>query len=333
MDPELVTGWSALFEAVAARHGAFHLRRCAEHGMRPERVRLRATREGWDKPHPSVFYLPGSVDGWWRTQSGRLEYVGTDAALALRSAAHAQGMLHRAPPLTQVARANGRTRTERARIEVHTYRSLLEDDIEVVNGLRVTTAARTLRDLAHVLRLDPLRAIAIDGFSAGAFEVSALHAQLDTMRAGPPRDRLARVAEDLGRVRTESPFAYEVIDAVAEIGLPVEGEFPWRCPDGRIIHFDGALPAWWVAIECDGQGKYVGGTSFTTDRKRWTQASGRWRTVWVDWRRWQDDRRGVLADVERAVAEADPTAAPAERAPCRCRCCRRWAGVAGRPPR
>jgi hypothetical protein len=325
---ETEPGWAELLADAAGRHGVFHLRRCADYGLVPRSVRARARREEWEKPHPSVFYLPGSVEGWWRTASGRLEVVGPDAALACRSAAYAHGMLGKAPVLTEMARVHGKPRSTLTLVKVRLSRTLDESDIELVNGLRATTSVRTLRDLARALELGPLRAIAIDGFTAGAFELGALHEEVADMPAGPPRRRLEQVAEGLGRVRTESPFAYEVLEAVRELGLPVEGEFPWLCPDGRVIHFDGALPALWVAIECDGQGKYAKGSSFTTDRKRWTQASGRWRTIWVDWRRWQDDRRGVLEDVRRAVAEADPSAAPAVRASCRCRRCRRWARAA-----
>jgi hypothetical protein len=112
----------------------------------------------------------------------------------------------------------------------------------LVNGLRCTTAERTMRDLAEVLpHVAPLRAIGIDAFRDEVLDLALLHAEVEAMRPGAARDRLAEVAADLARVRTESTFAYEVLEAMAEFGLPVEGEFPWWCPDGRIIHHDGAV--------------------------------------------------------------------------------------------
>lgn len=322
MDEE--QGWAGLLRFAGARHGAFHLRRSAEFGLSKRAVRHRADREVWEKPYPSVFLLPGSVEGWWRTASARLEVVGSDAALGLRSAAFAQSMLDRAPALTEVMRQHGLHRPKVHLLSVHTHRTLEDADIEVVDGLRCTTPHRTMRDLTHVLEVEPLRAIGIDAVRNEVLDLDRLDAEIEAMCPGPARRRLGEVASDLRGVRTESPFAYEVIEAMADAGLEVEGEFPWRCPDGRIIHLDAAVPHAWLSVECDGRGKYASGTSFTTDRVRWTQTSGLWRTVWVDWQRWRRRRSDVLADIERAVAEADPSAPPPERASCRCRRCRRW---------
>jgi hypothetical protein len=216
--------------------------------------------------------------------------------------------------------------TRRPDIVLRTSRTLDESDIHLVNGLRCTTPERTMRDLAEVLpHVAPLRAIGIDAFRDEVLDLALLHAEVEAMRPGAARDRLAEVAADLARVRTESPFAYEVLEAMAELGLPVEGEFPWRCPDGRIIHHDGAVPWAWVSVECDGRGKYASGGSFTTDRVRWSQTSGQWRTVWVTWQRWLPARAAVLQDIQTAVAAADPSRSPPVRADCRCRRCRRWA--------
>jgi hypothetical protein len=336
MDPETTSAWADLYETGGARHGAFHLRRVDPLGLSRRTVRNRASREVWERPYPSVFYLPASVDGWWRTTSGRLELVGSDAALAARTAAYALGMRHRAPRQTEIIRVNGLYRIQHPDVRVIMGRTLLESDIVVVNGLRVTSPHRTLRDLAFQVHRTELRKMAIDALRDGILDLDLLVAEHATLpRRSPARSVLGRVLDDLAAIRTESPFAYEVLAAVEELGIPVEGEFPWRCPDGRIIHHDGAIPAAWVSIECDGRGKYENGSSFTTDRIRWTQASGIWRTVWVSWQRWQRDRRAVLADVERAVSEADPSFPPAERAPCACARCERWEadgrGGPGRP--
>jgi hypothetical protein len=320
--------WRALFDDASTRHGAFHLRRSPDAGLSPSTVRHRAWREQWEKPYPAVFYLPGSTEGWWRTASGRLELVGSDAALGLRSAAFAQGMLAQPSAKTEVIRADGMHRPRRPLLSVCTSVSLAEDDVEIVGGLRCTTAQRTMRDLSHVLDLDPLRAIGIDAVARDVLELGLLQEVVQDMRPGAPRRRLERVAEDLARVRTDSPFGYEILEAMAECGLDVEGEFPWRCPDGRIIHHDAAVPWAWVSVEAEGRGKYGTGNSYTTDRIRWTQASGQWRTVWVTWSRWQQQRGAVMADILRAVEGADRSAVPPQRADCRCRRCRRWAKAA-----
>ncbi|MEX2620779.1 MAG: hypothetical protein WD250_11245 [Egibacteraceae bacterium] len=322
MEDEACTGWPALFAGAHARHGALHLRRSDEVGLPRRAVRRRATREIWEKLLPSVFVLPGSVDGWWRTTAARLELVGSDAVLARLSAAHAHGMRWKPPPITQVVRQLGKHRTEHEEVLVKLSRTLTEADIVVVDGLRATNPQRTMRDLSATLARSRLRAVGIDGITKGVLDFDLLVTEHEAMRPGPPRRLLGQVLGDLASVHTESPFAYEVLEAVAESGLAVEGEFPWRCPDGRIIHFDGAISAAWVAIECDGRSKYQSGRSFTTDRIRWTQASGRWRIVWVSWQRWQNQPHAVLDDVAVAVAAADAAATPAPRADCRCPRCK-----------
>lgn len=322
MEDEACTGWPALFAGARARHGALHLRRGDEVGLSRRAVRRRARREVWEKPLPGVFVIPGSVDGWWRTTAARLELVGSDAVLARLSAAHAHGMRLQPPTITQVIRQLGRHRTVHDEVLVRLSRTLTEADVVVVDGLRATTPQRTMRDLAFALERSSLRAVGIDGISKGVLDFDLLVVEHDAMRPGPPRRRLGAVLGDLASVHTESPFAYEVLEAIAESGLSVEGEFPWRCPDGRIIHFDGAIPTAWVAVECDGRGKYQSSRSFTTDRIRWTQASGLWRTVWVPWQRWQNQPHAVLDDVAVAVAAADLAATPAPRADCRCPRCK-----------
>jgi hypothetical protein len=316
-------GWAGLFAFARVRHGAFHLRRCPDFGLSRSTVRHRAAREGWERPYPGVLCLPGSQSGWWRAASARMEAVGSDVALWRRAAAYAQRMISQPPVLTEVVRAHGLHRPQLALCKVSTSRSLDESQIRMVEGLRCTTPARTMHDLATVLELPPLRAIAIEAVQAGVLDLDDLVAHVAAVPPGGARARLARVLEDLRRVPAESLFAFEVITALQDSGCPAVAEFPWSCPNGRIIHFDAAVPQAWVAVECDGQAKYTGGRSFTTDRIRWTQASGSWRTVWVDWERWRSDRAGVLADVVRAVAEADATRAPAVAAACRCRRCRR----------
>jgi hypothetical protein len=317
--------WAGLMRAGMARHGAFHLRLCEQFNVSPLTVRNRANREEWDRPYRGVVCLPGSADSWWRRASSRLEAVGSDAALTGMAAAYAHSMIRPEPDTTEIIRADGKYRPTLPLVVVRTSRNLRADDIEVVNGLRCTNRYRTMRDLAWVRPTADLRAVAIDALRDELLEYARLEEEVEQMPPGLARKRMEHVLADLSRVRTESPFAYDVLETLRTLGFDVVGEFPWLCPDGRVIHHDGAFPASWVSIECDGRGKYQQWGSFTTDRIRWTQTSGPWRTVWIDWKRWHSDQAGVLGDIVRALAEADPSAAPAQRADCRCRRCREWA--------
>jgi hypothetical protein len=131
------------------------------------------------------------------------------------------------------------------------------------------------------------------------------------------------VTDDVRRLHADSGWEWEVRGAVVDAGLrPWTVPFPWRAPDGRVNHLDLAFPAGWVYIDCIGD-RYHAGSAAQADRRRWNAADlGGWRTVWAGWER-RDDLAGIVADVRRRLAEADPARPPAQPAPCECRSCRR----------
>lgn len=320
--------WAGLFSYAQARHQTLHVTDGAPFAITADALRRRAGREGWERPYPGVLWLPGAVPGFWRTSAGVLASLRCrDAALALRSAAYAHGMRDRPSGLTEVIQPHGRYPPQRRLVAMRTSRSLAEDDVVEVEGLRCTTPARTVADLAAVLTAPALRSIVIDAVQRRVLRLEELEERCTRMSRSVARSRLRQVIAELTAMPVDSPFEWEVVRAVTDRGLqPITG-FPWRCPDGRVIHLDIAFPEVWVAVECDGRGKYATGSSFTTDRIRWSQASSAWSLLWVDWARWSTRPAAVVDDIAARVTGAAPHGPPAQPADCRCpRCFRNGEG-------
>lgn len=113
-------------------------------------------------------------------------------------------------------------------------------------------------------------------------------------------------------LRSDSDTEHDLRRSLIELDYPVHPEpFPFRCDDDVVVHLDLALPAYWVYLEVDGFGTHRKRRVFEADRVKWTQVVRHWRPVWVTASRWQQDRGAVLADLDAAIADADPSRAPA----------------------
>lgn len=315
--------WAGLFDYARERHHTLRVTDGAPFGISADTLRKRAVRERWERAYPGVVWLPGSAPGFWRTSAGVLASLPCrDAALALRTAAYAHGMRDQPSALTEVVQPHGRYPPQRPLVAVRTSRTLTDADIVEIEALRATTPARTTADLAAVLRVPALRSTVIDAVQRRVLRLDELELMCTRMLRSVARSCLRQVIDDLTATPVDSPFEWEVAAAVTDRGLqPVTG-FPWRCSDGRVIHLDLAFPEVWVAVECDGRGKYATGSSFTTDRIRWSQASSHWSLLWVDWTRWSAQPGAVVDDVVTRVTGAVMNRPPAKPAECRCRRCR-----------
>jgi hypothetical protein len=316
--------WAALarFGVGPGRHGAVSVHDGAPFGIAPKALRRKAAREGWDRPYPGVVCLPGSADTFWRRHVAALLAVnGADLrqpliAISGFSAAHAHGLVDRAKPVVQLTRSHELRSVELRGVTTFRSRHLGPQDVELIEGVPCTTVARTIRDLAWTLGVSSLRDLAIKSIQRGWLAVDDLAAQLDLMGKSVARQRLATVVVQLGDRGVDSSFEWEVRAALDERDLrPWPRPFRWRCRDGVDVELDIAWPWAWFAIECDGKEKFRLGRDFTTDRIRWSEIGRDWQMLWLDWARWTREREAILDDVERRLAEADRSRAPAQSAP------------------
>lgn len=307
----------ALFSRAADRDGVLWTGDARPADMSVRQLRARARREGWESPFPRTWLAPGA-----RMNDGRLltaATLTTEGAASRFSALRLHGLDVAWPPRPQVIVPSDRVGTRVSGVDVRRSRTLRAQHITEVSGTRTSIVERALADAAPSVSARALRNLLIDAEHAGLASVDSFARLRAELRPGVPGLRTMDAAlRQLATSRSDSPFEHEVRDGLREAAVAVHPEpFPYRCRDGVLVHLDIAVPAAWVAVECDGRAHHSDRRAFSVDRTRWTQIAVDWRIVWVTWDRWRDDRSGVIADVQRAVAAAssDPRGPATPAAP------------------
>jgi len=140
---------------------------------------------------------------------------------------------------------------------IHRSRTLRPEDVVTLDGIRVTSLARTVVDLAMELTTDQLREVAARALRTKLVTIDDLCDQLD--RAGSIRGarRLARVLvglhPDLAKTRADSETRlHRLILNDRRLPIPTLG-YVVRRPDGEFIReLDLSYPPLEIDIEADG---------------------------------------------------------------------------------
>jgi very-short-patch-repair endonuclease len=220
---------------------------------------------------------------------------GPDAVLSHRDA----GALWELRPSTRNAvdvTAPGRTRRSRPGITVHRVRGLDPRDTTRRDGIPVTTVARTLLDLAEVLRPRELERAFEEAERLRLLDVNALE---KLCRRSPGRHGLrpltALLAEHRGPAPlTRSELESRFLDLCRDAGLPV--------PRVNVViaglEVDAVWPDQRLVVELDGHAFHQTRAAFERDRLRDTtlQLAGH-RVVRVTWRRLTNDPEGLAAAI------------------------------------
>jgi very-short-patch-repair endonuclease len=151
--------------------------------------------------------------------------------------------------------------------------ALLPTDVfERPDGIRLTTAARTLFDMASVVSGLILESMLEQGLHEKLFTLDALHAIAGRLRQrGRPGSEAfgalleARVA---WQAPAESGLEVRFIQALRGAGFPEPvRQLPIVFPNGQRIRVDLAYPQWRIAMEVDGFG-HSGPTASIRDQRR-----------------------------------------------------------------
>ena len=176
-----------------------------------------------------------------------------------------------------------------AGVTVHESTDLDPDQIVEVEGLPVTSVARTVFDNALLQSKRQLRGVVDDAIVRRLIKVADLHETLCALgRRGRPgtaamRELIDSVSADY--VAPESELESRMLDLLERSGFPCPTKqmaVPWRTSvDGRI---DMAYPDHQLIIECDGRRWHTLAESFERDRRRdnLAQAAG-WRILRFTW--------------------------------------------------
>ncbi len=192
---------------------------------------------------------------------------GPGAVLSHRSAAHLFGMLRVDRAAVDVS---VRTRSDRHRpapgIDLHRPRTLLEDETTVVGGIPVTTAARTLLDVAEVVSRRRLERACDEAERARLVDWAHVHAVVDTHphKLGAKRLRRLIVEYAIGEDTSQSELERLLREFCERRDLPA--------PSGNQsllgMEIDFCWPAYRVIVETDGWEIHRTRIRFEEDRRR-----------------------------------------------------------------
>ncbi len=301
--------WGRLFARAARRHGVVTHAMAAQVGLSRQAVRDRARREGWTLVTRGAWLVPGAEDTPLARGCAYLLLLGARATLSHETAAYLHTLTADAPARPQLLVPNDRNCPARPGADVRRSRTLLQRDVARLHGLRVTTVARTLRDLSSRRTWDQLYDLVTEAEQRKLVQFRTLEAVVERLGAGPGSARFRSVVDTRRQDRSDSALERETRRRTHEAGFsPSAGPFPIRTRPGRLLYLDVAFPVAWFAIECDGYGFHSNRAAFERDRARWRQAQQvGWRLTWVTRRRLRDDLDGLIEEVADAHRTADPT--------------------------
>lgn len=283
----------------AAQHGVVSRAQLTTLGWSSGRIARAVRRGDLERVASSVYRTAGAPS----TRRARLQLVllvaGDDAALSHWTAAELLGLTDRTATSLHVTVPGRRGGPSLTGTVVHRPRDLPDDHRCEVDGLAVTGAGRTIRDLAATQghrRLAELMAAAV---RTRACTLDELRELAETRRLGRGGERFGRAVRvlggDGGRARSDAEVA--ALTAIVEAGLP-------RPAVGhRILAADGALlaevdlsyPELLLAIEIDGYRWHASPAQKRRDERRTNQL------VQAGWTVLRFTASDVLADPDSVV--------------------------------
>lgn len=295
-----------ILELASTQYGLFSR---AQATAPPHIVHQRLAAGRWLRVAPGVYSLPGWPDSWHR----RLWLAHLDVGLHSVVSHEAAAALHRlttyAPGPVTVTVPHGDHERPPA-YEVRQSTDLRPHHVTTLDGLPVTTPARTLADLAARRRPDRL-ARAIDDAHVGRTcrldELLALYDELK--RPGKHGMRLLGrllAARGPGYVPPESVLERRLLRVLRDGGLPEpvrQAPLPWR-PD--VPHrVDLLYPRERVIVEADGRRWHARVDQMALDRQRDRDAQnhgyGVYRFVWEEITKQPDVVCGALRTALRTA--------------------------------
>jgi hypothetical protein len=288
---------AAIAELAERQHGVVARRQLLALGLGRGAIGRRLQAKRLHLIHRGVYAVGHrrlSRMGWWMAA---VLACGPDAVLSHRSAAVLWGILEGSPASVEVSAP--RQLAGRAGVRAH-MASIADDERAVEAGIPVTTVARTLLDLAAILRLhelnraleraealrlsDPTPLVALMARHRGHRGVAKLRA---TLEQGPLRP-----------VVTRSELERRFLTFVERAGLPLPRTNLWLDIGGDWIEVDCVWPEHGVIVELDSRAYHRTGAAFERDRKRdrRLQAAG-WRPVRITDRALREEPDAVVGDL------------------------------------
>lgn len=221
--------------------------------------------------------------------------LGPEAAVSHRAAAHEHELRDHHGSIVDVTVP--RRARHRKGIRVHVA-ALADQDVTTLSGLRVTSWARTILDLAPLLPLRDVTRMLERADKLGVYDGFALDAVRRNGHHGVGALDRAIAAFDPRHDRTRSDWERDVLPMLEGLPPPIVN---WQHGP---YEFDLAWPELGVVVELDSYEHHSDRTAFERDREklRWAQAHGLLPLPYT-WRQVRDGALAELAAILRVRAE------------------------------
>jgi very-short-patch-repair endonuclease len=256
-----------LARIAAAQGGVFSRRQALAAGYTNDRIVHQVRRGAWQRVARAVYRVNGAPTSWQASAWVAILTVGPPAVLSYR----ATGYLHGFDGLPAPGRfdvsvpENRRPRTlpigSLHRVE------LPRCDIATRNGLPVTSPARTLVDLAFILRGDLAARVMADALRRRLATVESVGEQIDAA-GGRHGIQSARDALRTADPRLECTLEHELLQLVRRAGLDPTPQFEVFAGGLFVARVDLGVPELKLAIEADGYATHALRPGFERDRER-----------------------------------------------------------------
>ncbi|MEA2137807.1 MAG: hypothetical protein QOG56_957 [Solirubrobacteraceae bacterium] len=300
-----------------AQHGIVTAAQLSACGLSSQAVTMRLRKGLLQRVHRGVYAVgcgPLSLEARFRAA---VFACGQEAFLSHFSAAALERLLgweERHLEVTVVGWSTAR----RPGLRVHRARSVDPRDVTVRRGIRVTTEARTLLDLAGVLREHALRRVVRQALGERRVTIAQLRDVLTRANGHRGAGPLAQLVAD-GPAPTRSELEDALLDLVRRAGLPEPQVNAELVLDGRRLIPDLRWPRQRLVVEADGAAWHDNRVARAADAERQAllEAHGE-RVLRVTWQQTTRQPRQTLARIRAALADGTAprgAALPAPTAP------------------
>lgn len=254
-------------DLAAAQHGVVARRQLVEAGLTARKIDGQVARGELVLLHRGVYALGHRQlrrEGFWLAA---VLAAGSRAVLSHREAAALHAIRQSNRARIDVT-APGRRRSQ-AGIELHHAPTLHSDDITVVEGIPVTTVARTLIDLATVVAPNQLAKAINEAERLRLFDLRAVEEARERVRHrnGPGHARLAAALAEqraLATTLTRSVLEDAFLAAIRTAGIPI----PRTNAPLHGYEVDALWPAERLVVELDGYAYHRSPRAFQHDRTK-----------------------------------------------------------------
>ncbi|GMQ84924.1 MAG: DUF559 domain-containing protein [Acidimicrobiia bacterium] len=299
-----------LFSKLASsQYGVLTLEQAMACGVSERTIESRVRRGALVRLHPGVYAVGGTPASWHRSVMAAVLSVNEGTAASHRTAAYLWGLTSKKPTRVEVVTTR-HDRAHRVSFIVHESLDLLAHDIVAIDGIPVTTAARTVVDLGAVAHPRHVEDCLDVGLRKRLFTLDEVRhlfnrvARRGRRGVGVIRPMLEERTEWDGL--TESGLEDLFVSIVRRSHLPLpRSQFTVRDTQGRFVcRVDFAYEAKRALIELDSEKHHMDPVTFLRDREKQNKAASLgWSVYRFTWRQLVDNPEQVLSVLAQITAD------------------------------